>query len=609
MIKEVEIKGFKGIHHIRLACHDRFNILIGENSIGKTSIFEAIHLWKICYDKNTKKDRKGFYSKPKNIIFRELEYLRVYTDSELFSKNLKPKPKSLEVSLKIEYLGEIFKLGFKISKVTSIEDAYMQIDYLDKEEFTRFSKLIDREDRFNLGNIIVINESKPISNIVVREPYMYRAQVIDKISKGKGYEVLRNKIIKSEASITKIGSHLSNVFQKDIRITETDKENKTYINLNVNDVNILSHGSGFLQVAEIFSSIEYIDAGIFVILIDEPDSHLHANVLRNLIKEMRSIESGQIFVISHNERFLSEVEEDEIRFIAKDTIANVDINQLGTGQKGLIVRNLVGSLTEIEKLKYAKKIVLLEGKDDKKNLEKIINKYLEFESVDLSNTYIGVLHGVDSLSVKLLTYGKILEDNTEEDPEWIVVRDSDCFPKSVHKKIEESDLVTLETKHKKIHFQVGYEFESTFFSDFDRLTSILVSHYRLDSSTTSDIKSIVLFETDILFNDLLRSTTEFNKQLEKNFNRQKSARCAKVMKNIDFRDFLQEYGMNDIQYLMPKSVIDHLLNKLHENINHHFRSSSVCLKHDTILDAYISQIKRVEDFYECHLEIVDAIKM
>ena len=107
MIKEVEIKGFKGIHHIRLACHDRFNILIGENSIGKTSIFEAIHLWKICYDKNTKKDRKGFYSKPKNIIFRELEYLRVYTDSELFSKNLKPKPKSLEVSLKIEYLGEI----------------------------------------------------------------------------------------------------------------------------------------------------------------------------------------------------------------------------------------------------------------------------------------------------------------------------------------------------------------------------------------------------------------------------------------------------------------------------------------------------------------------
>lgn len=421
--------------------------------------------------------------------------------------------------------------------------------------------------------------------------------------------MLRNKIIRSEASIAKIGSHLSNVFQKDIRITETDKENKTYINLSINGVNILSHGSGFLQVTEIFSSIEYIDAGIFVILIDEPDSHLHANVLRNLLVELRSIQSGQVFVISHNERFLSEVEEDEIRFIAKDTIANVYINALGDGQKGLIVRNLVGSLSEIEKLKYAKKIVLLEGKDDKKNLEKIINKYVEFEGVDLSNTYIGVLHGVDSLSVKLLTYGMILEDYTMEDPEWVVLRDSDCFLKSVHKKIEEIDLSTLQTKHKKIHFQEGYEFESTFFSNLDKLTSLLVSHYRLDSSITSDIKSIVWSEVESLFSELLKSTTKFNEQLEDNFKRQKAARCTKVMKNIDFRDFLQEYGINDIQYLMPKSVIDHLLNKLHDEINHHFRSSSVCLKHDTILDAYISQIKRVEDFYECHLEIVDAIKM
>ncbi|WP_322020507.1 AAA family ATPase [Clostridium butyricum] len=62
MLKKIRIQKFKSIEDLTINCNDNFNVIIGENSIGKTSIFEAIHLWKMCYDWNTKKDKKGFYS-------------------------------------------------------------------------------------------------------------------------------------------------------------------------------------------------------------------------------------------------------------------------------------------------------------------------------------------------------------------------------------------------------------------------------------------------------------------------------------------------------------------------------------------------------------------
>lgn len=65
MLKKIYIKNFKSIQELEIDCNDGFNIIIGENNIGKTTIFEALHLWKICYDTNIqKRNKKLFYSNP-----------------------------------------------------------------------------------------------------------------------------------------------------------------------------------------------------------------------------------------------------------------------------------------------------------------------------------------------------------------------------------------------------------------------------------------------------------------------------------------------------------------------------------------------------------------
>lgn len=70
-----------------------------------------------------------------------------------------------------------------------------------------------------------------------------------------------------------------------------------------------------LQLTEIFSSMEYLDPEIYILLIDEPDAHLHLKLQKRLIEEFRNIPNAQMFIITHNERFMEQVDEDEILFL------------------------------------------------------------------------------------------------------------------------------------------------------------------------------------------------------------------------------------------------------------------------------------------------------
>ena len=64
---------------------------------------------------------------------------------------------------------------------------------------------------------------------------MYKAQVLDKIAKGKGYEVLRNKVI---SHISEVETHIKNVTGEEFVFSESEKDDKTYISIKVNGKDI-----------------------------------------------------------------------------------------------------------------------------------------------------------------------------------------------------------------------------------------------------------------------------------------------------------------------------------------------------------------------------------
>lgn len=606
-IEYITIKNFKSIENLKIYFNDKFSVLIGENNVGKTTVLEAMLLWKKCYDVNIQQKRKKFYADSRNIRFEDLKFLRIADDIDL----LKEKDESAEVEINFKDKDSSYKLGFEISKVQKIRNAYFQVKYIENEEFIKFEKLADSYGK-NLNNFIMFFETRPIYSITSKEPYMNKSQILSKISKGKGHEVLRNKIIgnsTTKESRKNIEGTIYNITGEKFEFIERDQGNREYIKLMVKKdgqaTDLLSQGSGFLQMTEIFSSIEYVDAKLSVLLIDEPDSHIHTKLQSNLLNEFRLIKDSQLFLISHNEKFMDNVNDNEIIFMNKKDKERGIIEPLKEGYKKLVVENLVGDLETIEQLKYANRIVLVEGTSDKKFIQDLYFKYLIVdEHISKSQTHINVLGGIDILDIKLNIISKTYRGIIDKGAKWILIRDTDFTPKTKKEECKNLVVNNIHYENKICILQDGYGVESTLFAEEEKLNSLMCKYYR-DIDKDNIYRSIKLLNTQYL-NDIKNINTRLYEILEDAFISQCNRRKGdKILDKIKFRDFIKDIG-TDIQYIMTKKVIDRYLDDLNNEINIYSKGDKYKkLDHKSIVEFYIESINEIEDFYNSHLEILN----
>lgn len=454
-------------------------------------------------------------------------------------------------------------------------------------------------------------ETRPIANIISKEPYMYKGQVLSKISKGKGYEVLRNKIISHKEGTKNIEQIISRIIGEKIEFREQNKVNKEYIKLMVNKggklTDLLSQGSGFLQLAEIFSAIEYVESELYILLIDEPDSHIHTKLQNKLLEELRKLDKSQLFLITHNERFLNTVKDEEIIFINEKDKKSEKIEPLKPGDKSLVLEELIGNLEDIEKLKYADKIIFVEGYNDKKIINLLYDKYKKIGyGIGTVSCYFEVLTGIDRLDTKLEVLSQTYRRLSRENVSWILIRDTDF---TALRDIEQfkSDIRSTIRSNRELNiiFQNGYGIESTLFSERDKLNNFLSKYYNVDKTKLNNMTKLLnskyIKDCKIIGNDLY-------KILKSKFTEQENRRMDnKLYKNLDFDKFIEDVDDN-IQYIMHKKIIDMYLDELHNEIKKANPGIS-CIKLDSnnILDIYIDKIESINDFYESHITLLKEV--
>ena len=75
-IKQIILNNFKSYENFEFNVNKKFNVIIGENNIGKTTIFDSILLWGMAYKLLITADGKTFYKKTQsnsmNINFNKL---------------------------------------------------------------------------------------------------------------------------------------------------------------------------------------------------------------------------------------------------------------------------------------------------------------------------------------------------------------------------------------------------------------------------------------------------------------------------------------------------------------------------------------------------------
>jgi len=376
-ICSIKIENFKAFREVEMSLNLNFNVIIGENNIGKSTLFEAIHLWMLGYNSLIQSNGKTFYGRNtlRYISFDRLFFLRITTIDDVFHINIK----TASITLNILLDDVIYSLKINFEKPASM-DFYLRVKY-ESEDFQALSEKL-REQGLNLLNSIFIYHTRPVFNTIKNEPFYNNAQLMKKISLGKSYDVIRNKILKGDPTdrrFVRLQERISRVFDKQIKIRFKNKnlQDEEYVRItiqieNSKEIDISLVGSGILQVIDIFSTLEFINRRercLNLLLIDEPDSHIHSNLQSTLIDELRLDENNQHFIITHNDRLINKAQEGELLYINKASLDNGRVNPISTNNYNSVTAELASKMFSLIEIERNKIIVFTEGKTDKILLE------------------------------------------------------------------------------------------------------------------------------------------------------------------------------------------------------------------------------------------------
>lgn len=409
-IEKINLVNFKAFKNFELNCNSKFNVIVGENNIGKSTIFEALILWKLAYDTLIQeKNKNKFYKATTNyyLPFSSLSQIRLIDDNDIFHD---ASIGSASITLIIRDQEEVFSLKLRFEK-PGIKNSYLRLFNGDGfSEFERFSNYILSKE-CSLKDAIFIYQTRPISTISKNEPFYNNAQIEKKISIGKSHDVLRNKILKTENSQSRVADRFSRlegrlerVLKKNysIRFKNRNRTDDEYVKITSEcdehkELEISMMGSGFLQVVEIFSTIEYIvrhTDGICLILIDEPDSHIHSDLQSHLIDELKNQVDSQIYVITHNDRLCNKASEGELYYLNAIVKELGILSPLEIDDFPLVKAGLAGVLNELEN-SDGLPLILTEGKTDQKIL----------------NTAWSKLYGEQFMPYKIISSGIQIDEN------------------------------------------------------------------------------------------------------------------------------------------------------------------------------------------------------
>ena len=102
-ISKLKIKNFKCFDEVEIIFDPNFNLIIGENNSGKSTIFDGLRLWQLAFQKflkdRTNNQQSSFYaSQFYSFTIDDISFLRILDFKNLFNNNSK---KEFEISLTI----------------------------------------------------------------------------------------------------------------------------------------------------------------------------------------------------------------------------------------------------------------------------------------------------------------------------------------------------------------------------------------------------------------------------------------------------------------------------------------------------------------------------
>ena len=355
MITKLVIKNFKRIRE-ETFLFTNFDLLVGSNNSGKSTILQALAIWQFCIDEFHRAKRKGqrgiqvvlpnFTALPVpefNLLWTEKK------DREYPITNGKKSQEYVLIEINVtwrESNGQEKTFGVKIRYLSP------QTVYAIPAEGWNVFRQYD-EDK----SLPVIAYVPPFSGLEPIEKWQDISNVKQQVGKGQPGSILRNLLLLVEKEDEKekankwkeINSVVHNWFGIILKEPKYEVGVDTQITCEYTErkqnYDIIAGGSGLHQTLTLLAFLYGYKPT--TILLDEPDAHLHVNLQREILdffRKMSAEQNTQFLIATHAEELIKAVDANRIISLlqkkpvreaskpdileAMSNVSNLEINQL-----------------------------------------------------------------------------------------------------------------------------------------------------------------------------------------------------------------------------------------------------------------------------------------
>jgi len=506
-LRKLNVRNFKSFVDVTLHFNRDLNVLTGVNNSGKTTVLEALALWAECFRKQTwqvsKTDTKRHLRRGQYRLdyehFIEIDSVRCPNFGDIFH-DLDPKATiTLDAVLSADD-GSTFDVGFTVRYARGSN--YI-VDIVNRR--TDFRALNDAFQSWP-APINVIYAS-PVAALLPREDFQTPPKVRALVGTQQSMRVLRNRLyqLKKDAArydefLSSVGFVLSDSKERVDFVFDADETRDVSLPVTVTvgpkdvskDISLL--GSGTLQIIEIMLALHAERRDLNIILLDEPDSHIHRDIQRRLVKKLvEHTGNTQVFLTTHNESLIRSTPPSQMFHLeARMQKEYYPIDSLpATGKRTglqpsrqLRILQSLGSETSIDLLNAleAQRLVLVEGEDDARFVQAIVEQRTspktKFQAMYWS------FGGIESFLGRITHYREVFEQIRNDKSLWAkaaVVLDRDSL--NDQQRLEMFQGLSEELSI-PVYVSTSYTMEATVLSDVPKLKLLVAALMKKEHGAT-----------------------------------------------------------------------------------------------------------------------------
>ena len=405
-IKKIKIHNFMKYKDTTFELHPNMILLVGGNNSGKTTLLHALATWEYCktvliYEKSPKALLNGFRGDGYGITIDDFTPINLPSFKSLWTNLTAFGGYSLSIKCYWDDNSGIEKF-LEISLALAQERLYIkptasnlvEEDILPKIAYLpTFAGIGSKEQWFSKAyrNKLI---GQGLAGAILRNQIMELWLQNIKLRNGRKNGRMRLsdadlKYIRENDPYDILNQYVFKVFQGVLYPKRFDPEFHTHVQINFrkgeingkrfapfpkyNERDIMMEGRGFLQWLSVLTFV--LTPDIDVLLLDEPDSHLHCVLKSELFEDLKQIaakQHKQVIVATHSSEVIKAFDYAEILSIVKGEPKYL------TGEEGkCLVLSSLGTefFPLLESLQRNKKAFLVENNSDAKFLEIFCNKF------------------------------------------------------------------------------------------------------------------------------------------------------------------------------------------------------------------------------------------